>query len=71
MSDTTDFSPKNILCPVDFSDLSSLALKYAAAGARLYNSKLIILHAGMFDLPRYFSRVKQNVLQEKLLKLKT
>jgi len=70
MSDTTDFSPKNILCPVDFSDLSSLALKYAAAGARLYNSKLIILHAGMFDLPRYFSRGETERLAREIIKTK-
>ena len=27
------FNPKSILCPIDFSDLSDLALKYAATGA--------------------------------------
>jgi len=36
MKEIDSFNPKHILCPVDFSDLSNLALKYAAAGARVY-----------------------------------
>jgi len=67
---STDFNPKNILCPIDFSDLSSLALKYAAAGARLYEAKLIILHAGMFELPRYFSRSETERLAQEIVKTK-
>jgi len=50
------FNPKKILCPIDFSDLSSLALKYAAAAAVEFNAGLRVFHAEFFDAPRYFSR---------------
>lgn len=33
-----------ILCAIDFSDISARALKYAAASARWYESKLTVLH---------------------------
>jgi len=61
-----NFTPKKILCPVDFSELSSLALKYAAAGARVYGSKLTVLHAERFELPRYFSRSETDRLAREL-----
>jgi len=35
IQETPVFKPSRILCPIDFSDLSRLALKYAAAGARV------------------------------------
>ncbi len=50
------FHPSRILCPVDFSDLSRLALKYAAAGARAFGSTLTVFHAQRFELPAYFTR---------------
>lgn len=50
------FRPSQILCPVDFSDLSRLALKYAAAGARAFGSNLVVFHAQRFELPAYFMR---------------
>jgi hypothetical protein len=56
MKSTASFEPRHILCPVDFSELSFLALKYAAVGAREYGAKLTVLHAQAFDLPRYFVR---------------
>jgi nucleotide-binding universal stress UspA family protein len=56
MNFKSEFKPGAILCPIDFSDLSLLALKYAAAGARLYGAKLILMHGEVFDVPRYFSR---------------
>ena len=49
------FRPSRILCPVDFSDLSRLALKYAAAGARAFGSTLVVFHAQRFELPAYFT----------------
>lgn len=54
MKPSASFEPKRILCPVDFSELSLLALKYAAVGAREYGAELTVLHAHAFDLPRYF-----------------
>jgi universal stress protein A len=35
---------KTILCPVDFSDYSALALQYAGALAEHYNAELVIYH---------------------------
>jgi nucleotide-binding universal stress UspA family protein len=65
MNDGLSFEPKHILCPVDFSELSDLALKYAAAGAREYGAKLTVLHAEIFELPRYFSRTqRERLIQE-------
>jgi nucleotide-binding universal stress UspA family protein len=52
------FKPARILCPIDFSDLSRLALKYAAAGARAFGSPLVVFHAERFELPAYFTRVQ-------------
>ncbi len=66
MNSSNGFNPKNILCPVDFSDLSILALKYATAGACLYGAKLIILHAQLFDSPRYFSQSETDRLKLEL-----
>jgi len=70
MNEIMSFNPKHILCPVDFSDLSNLALKYAAAGARVYSSKLTVLHAERFELPRYFSRTETDRLTQELSKAK-
>jgi nucleotide-binding universal stress UspA family protein len=38
---------------VDFSDLSSLALKYAAVGAFHFNADLIVMHAERIEVPPY------------------
>ncbi len=48
------FRPKQIVCPVDFSELSDLALKYAATGARVFDAELAVLYARFFEVPRYF-----------------
>lgn len=70
MNGSTGFNPKNILCPLDFSDLSGLALKYAAAGAGLYGARLLLLHAGSFDLPRYFLKNEADHLRQEIIKTK-
>ncbi len=49
----TTFSPQRLLVPVDFSDLSALALKYAAVGARQFGAELLVLHAERFEVPPY------------------
>ena len=66
MKSTAFFEPKHILCPVDFSELSFLALKYAAVGAREYGAELTVLHAQAFDLPRYFVRSETSHLLREL-----
>ncbi len=55
MKPMRDFNPKQILCPVDFSELSDLALKYAAAGALAYRARLTLLHVTEAALPPYFT----------------
>jgi nucleotide-binding universal stress UspA family protein len=60
------FAPKQILCPVDFSELSDLALKYAAVAARQYGARLTVLHAETFELPRYFSASQTEKLTKEM-----
>ncbi len=55
MKKAVQFAPSTILCPVDFSELSDLALKYAAAGAKALGAKLVVFHAERFTLPPYFT----------------
>jgi len=52
---TITFEPREILCPIDFSELSDLALKYAAAGARQFNANLTVFHAAHIEVPRYIT----------------
>lgn len=54
MKKNKPFRPKRILCPMDFSELSDLSLKYAALGAREFDAELIVIHAHFFELPKYF-----------------
>ncbi len=55
MEKAQTFLPKKILCPMDFSELSDLALKYAVLGAREFDAELMVLHAHFFELPKYFT----------------
>lgn len=66
MADYFSFEPKRILCPLDFSELANLALKYASVAAREYNATLYVLHAEQFELPRYFSRSESDHLIHEL-----
>lgn len=55
MKTEADFSPRRILCPVDLSEHATLALKYAAAGARAFGATLTVLQAIEVELPPYFT----------------
>ncbi|MFH1726254.1 MAG: universal stress protein [Elusimicrobiota bacterium] len=44
-----------IVCPVDFSGHSKLALRYAGAWARSRKSRLVAVTAKRFDAPPYFT----------------
>jgi nucleotide-binding universal stress UspA family protein len=55
MKTEADFSPRHILCPVDLSEHATLALKYAAAGARAFGATLTVLQAVEVELPPYFT----------------
>lgn len=65
MTSVFPFSATQILCPVDRSELSGLALKYAAAGARVFSARLTVLEALHFEYPRYLSKtLTDTVLKE-------
>lgn len=44
-----------VLCPIDFSAQSAMALRFAELIARAFKAKLKILHAAEADLPPYFT----------------
>jgi nucleotide-binding universal stress UspA family protein len=46
---------EKILCPVDFSDCSAAALRYANALARCQEADVTVLHADSFTTPAYFT----------------
>jgi nucleotide-binding universal stress UspA family protein len=46
---------ETILCPVDFSELSGHALRYAARLAVCGGAKLVAIYANWFDAPPYFT----------------
>jgi nucleotide-binding universal stress UspA family protein len=62
MKTSLDFHPTTILCPVDFSEPSDLALKYAAAGARAFDATLVVFHVARFEVPAYFTRAQSDAL---------
>lgn len=47
--------PSRILCPLDFSELSTAALGYAARLAATCGGDLALVHAQWFDPPPYFT----------------
>jgi nucleotide-binding universal stress UspA family protein len=60
------FQPSRILCPMDTSELSELALRYAAAAALAYGAELTVLHAEKFSVPPYFTKGQIATLTEML-----
>ena len=46
---------RQILCPVDFSNLSAHALRYASMLARCENARLVVAYAESFSPPSYFT----------------
>ena len=58
---------RNILCPVDFSDPSREAMRFAAVLCRLYGARLTLLHAYAvpgYVLPEGFVAAGPDVLEE-------
>ncbi len=53
----------NILCPVDFSELSAHALRYASLLAGCGNSKVLAAYANWFEAPPYFTEARVAELQ--------
>ncbi|MDH7502638.1 MAG: universal stress protein [Verrucomicrobiota bacterium] len=66
MAEEKSYNPSTVLCAVDFSAESRLALKYAGLGAKLYGARLIVLHAQRFELPAYFTPDQIETLTKQL-----
>jgi nucleotide-binding universal stress UspA family protein len=66
MASVLPFNASQILCPVDRSELSSLALKYAVVGAKVFSARLTVLEAVHFEYPRYLSEELTNTVLEEL-----
>jgi nucleotide-binding universal stress UspA family protein len=60
----TRFSPRRILCPVDFSDPSAAALRVAGGLAEAFGAEVSVFHAQRLEVPVYFT-----VAQTRALKL--
>lgn len=52
---------RKILCPIDFSDFSALALRYAAAMARENNAQLVVYHS-IPDLVQMLSHLESTYI---------
>ncbi len=53
----------HILCPVDFSDLSAAALRYAATLSSRLDARLTVVYANSFSAPPYFTGSKLEDLE--------
>lgn len=49
------FETKLILCPTDFSDMATLALRYGTRLAKCFGARLMVLYADPFSPPPYFT----------------
>ncbi len=49
------FQPKSILCPTDFSEPATLALRYGRHLADCFTARLTVLYADPFSPPPYFT----------------
>ncbi len=49
------FEPKLILCPTDYSELATLALRYGMRFADCFGARLMVLYADPFSPPPYFT----------------
>ncbi|RMG55001.1 MAG: universal stress protein [Acidobacteria bacterium] len=49
------FQPRRILCPTDFSELATFALKYAREVAQCFHGRLLIMYADPFLPPPHFT----------------
>ncbi|MDD5541757.1 MAG: universal stress protein [Acidobacteriia bacterium] len=58
------FGLKSILCPIDFSDLSALALRYASDFRKCSGGRLEVLYANAFLPPPQLTSTQRNHLAE-------
>lgn len=59
-------SLQHVLAPVDFSGLSALGLRYAAALARCSGARLTALYADPFEPPPYFTEGSLDTLRQRI-----
>ena len=62
----SNFAPKHILCPVDFSEQSAAALRVAGVLARPVMSEVVVLHVQRLEAPVYFTVAQAQALREQL-----
>ncbi|MGA9055068.1 MAG: universal stress protein [Terriglobia bacterium] len=62
----SNFAPKHILCPVDFSDQSAAALRVAGVIAQSFGSEVAVLHVQRLEAPVYFTVAQTQALQGQL-----
>ncbi len=60
----------HVLCPVDLSAISDMALRYAAVAARQFKARLTVLQAERFELPRYLTRDTKTQLADEIERAK-
>lgn len=60
------FQPKLILCPTDFSEMTTSALQYAKGIASCFGGRLIVLCADPFIPPPYFTSAQEDGLVKSL-----
>ncbi|MBI4166953.1 MAG: universal stress protein, partial [Acidobacteria bacterium] len=59
-----EFAPRRILCPVDFSDYSAVALSVAGNLAWSFGAEIRVLHAQRVDAPVYFTSAQIQALKK-------
>jgi nucleotide-binding universal stress UspA family protein len=56
------FQPQLVLCPTDFSEMATLALKFAKMVSTGFEARMIVLFADHFEPPPYFTPGQENRL---------
>ncbi len=62
----SNFAPKRILCPVDFSEHSATALRVAGGIAKAFESEVVVLHVQRLEAPVYFTVAQVQALKTQL-----
>ena len=62
----SNFAPKHILCPVDFSEHSAAALQVAGVIAKTFGSEVVVLHVQRLEAPAYFTVAQTQALRAQL-----
>ena len=62
----SDFEPRRILCPIDFSRHSAAALRVGGVMAKLFGAELAVLHVQSVEAPVYFTTAQLQGLKSQL-----